>query len=156
MKNWIVVANASRARILEEGDRPGTYVHRADLVHPASRQKGVDLGDDRPGHVEGIGHGPGGAAYQPRTNPRVREHDRFARQIATLLDEGAAGGRCAGIVLVASNPFLGLLEARLGAQTRQLLLRCLPRDFTTVAEGELARRIGQALARPRARSGATS
>ena len=39
MKNWIVVANGTRARILEEPDGglgvPPRYVHVVDLVHPA-------------------------------------------------------------------------------------------------------------------------
>ena len=113
MKNWIVVANAARARVLEESDevpatgraRRAAFVHVADLVHPASRQKGVELGDDRAGHVEGTGHGLGSASYLPRTDPREREHDRFAREVARVLDHGIAEGRCAGLILVAANPF---------------------------------------------------
>ena len=86
MRNWVVVANAARARVLEETDEPGVYVHRADLVHPASRLKGSALSDDRPGHVGGPGHGPGGAAYEPKTNPREREHARCAQGLAAMLD----------------------------------------------------------------------
>lgn len=144
MKNWLVVANAGRARVLEESGNPGIYVHRADLVHPQSRQKGIDLGDDRPGHVEGTGHGLGSTSYEPRTGVREREHDRFAREVATLLNEGVAGGQCVGLVLVASNPFLGHLKTHLSDQAHKAVLRTVPSDYTSLSDDALAERLAQA------------
>ncbi len=145
MKNWLVVANAARARVLEESDSRGgkrpSYVHVADLVHPQSRQKGSALANDRPGHVEGIGHGLGSASYVLRTDPREREHDRFARQVAQLLNEGIAAQRCAGLVLVASSPFLGHLKAHLGEQAKKAVVRTLDADYTALDERELAERL---------------
>jgi protein required for attachment to host cells len=144
MKNWLVVANASRARVLEEGASPGTYSHAADLVHPGSRQKGVALGTDRPGHVEGTGHGLGSAAYQPRSEPHHHEHERFAQELAALLNAGVADGRCAGLVLCASNPFLGLLKAHLSEHAREAVLRTVPSDYTALRDDQLAERLAPA------------
>lgn len=141
MKNWMLVANAARARVLELTAVAGQYRHVADLVHPQSRQKGVDLADDRSGHVGG-GDGPGGAAYAPRTDPRERERDHFAQQIAQLLDAGVAAGECAGLTLVASNPFLGEVKKHLGAQALKVLLRTVPHDLSLVADADLAARLG--------------
>lgn len=144
MKNWLVVANAGRARVLEEGARPGGYTHVADLVHPGSRQKGIELGSDRPGHVEGTGHGLGSSAYMPRSDPHRHEHDRFAREVAALLNAAIAEGRCAGLVLCASNPFLGLLKAHLSEHAREALLRTVPSDYTALRDDELADRLNPA------------
>lgn len=144
MKNWVVVANAARARVLEETGQPGVYVHRADLVHPASRQKGMALGSDRPGHVESLGHNTGSSAYQPRTDPRQREHKHFAHELAATLNQGVAAGQCAGLVLVASNPFLGELKAQLDEQATKRLLRTVASDFTTLGDDEVARRLSAA------------
>ena len=142
MKNWLVVANASKARVLEASAPPGGYRHVADLVHPQSRQKGGDLADDRPGHVPGTAaHGTGSSAYDPRTAPRAREHDRFAREVAGTLNDGIAAGRCAGLVLVASNPFLGHLKEHLSEQARKALLRTVVADYTDLNERELAQRL---------------
>lgn len=142
MKNWLVVANASRARVLEESDQGGAYAHVADLVHPESRQKGSALGGDRPGHVPGPGPGGiGSAALDSRTDPREREHDHFARELAALLDQGIAAGRCAGLVLVASNPFLGHLKQHLGGQAQKAVLRTVAADYTALTERELAQRL---------------
>jgi len=143
MQNWLVVAIAARARVLEEADVPGAYKHRADLVHAQSRQKGVDLGSDRPGQVEGPGHGVGRAAYQPRTDVRVREHMRFAQEVAALLNEGVARGSCCGLVLVASNPFLGQLKSHLSEHARKFLLKTVASDFTSFTDKELARRLAE-------------
>jgi protein required for attachment to host cells len=142
MKNWLVVANASRARVLEETGKPGVYTHVADLVHPQSRQKGVQLAGDRPGHIPGVvAHGTGSSAYDPRTDPRDREHDEFAREVGMVVDGGVAGGRCAGVVLVASNPFLGHLKTHLGARAGALVLRSVAADYTSLDGPELAQRL---------------
>ena len=142
MKNWLVVANAARARVLEETDKPGAYLERLDLVHPQSRQKGVELGTDRAGHMEGSSQGLAGTAYPPRTDVRDREHDRFAQQVAAALDDAVAHGQCSGLVLVASNPFLGQLKAHLSERTRAAVLRTVPSDYTSLTDTELARRLG--------------
>ena len=141
MKNWIVIANAARARVLEEGDTPGRYVHVADLVHPQSRQKGTALASDRPGHAHAEGRGLAGTSYAPHTDPREREHDRFARQLAQRLDDGVAAQHCAGLVLVASSPFLGHLKAHLGKQATKAILRTIDADYTALGERELAERL---------------
>lgn len=143
MKNWLVVANAARARILEETDRPGAYLHRADLVHTQSRLKGSEIGADRAGHVKGSAAGPGGAAYMPRTDVRDHEHDRFARELADTLSEGVSRGECAGLTLVASNPFLGLLKSHLSPRATAAILRTVPSDYTSLPDEEIAGHLRQ-------------
>lgn len=143
MKNWLVVANAAKARVLEEAARPGAYIHLADLVHPQSRQKGTALAGDRPGHVNSLGQRSGGTAYPSRTDVREREHDRFAREVAQAVNDGVAGGQCAGVVLVASNPFLGHVKAHLSEPARKALLRCVASDYTALPDAELAQRLGR-------------
>lgn len=140
-RNWWVVANAARARVFEEADTPGEFHHVSDLVHPQSRMKGEQLGSDRPGHVEGTGHGLGSASFQPRTGPREREHDRFSREVAAAVNDGVAQGRCAGITLVASDPFLGEVKAHLSAQARKLLLRTVASDYTGLPDADVVLRV---------------
>lgn len=148
-RNWVVIANAARARILEETDKPGRYTHVADLVHPQSQLKGEQLADDRPGHVERAGQGAAGTAYVPHTDPRERERDRFAHEVAAALNHGVAQGRCAGLTLVASDPFLGHVKAHMDAQSHKLLLRTVAHDYTTLRDDELAQRIAAAGAHSR-------
>jgi protein required for attachment to host cells len=143
MKNWLVVANAAKARVLEETDRSGVYVHLADLVHPQSRQKGTELSGARPGHVHSLGQRGGGTSYPSRTGVRDREHDRFAREVAAAVNDGVSAGHCAGVVLVASNPFLGHVKSHLTEQANKVLLRCVPSDYTALRDAELAERLAK-------------
>lgn len=140
MKNWLVVANGVRARVLETAEGGG-YVHVADLVHPESRLKGSQIEPDRPGHVTSGAHGSGSAEYRPRLQPHERELQHFAEEIAGVLEAGIAGGRCAGLLLVASNPFLGELKARLGEKARERVLRSVAHDYTALPDAELAQRL---------------
>jgi protein required for attachment to host cells len=111
----------------------------------------VELGDDRPGRAEGnvhvqpgSVHGPGGGEYEPRLDVREREHERFAQEVAAVVNAGVAGGRCAGLVLVVSNPFLGHLKAKLSEQAVKAVLRTLPRDYTALSDADLAARLKEA------------
>lgn len=134
---WYVVANAARARLIERTRGQDDWTEVEDLVHPGSRQPGAALARDRPGHVEGTGHGTGSAAYVPRTDPRRHEHERFARELAARLDAAVAAGRCDGLVLVASSPFLGVLAAQLGDGARQRTLGTVAHDWTTLPRDAL-------------------
>jgi protein required for attachment to host cells len=145
-RNWIVVANAARARVLEQTDQLSEFTELADLVHPQSRQTAVDMarehGGGRPGHVQGMVAGQGSASFSPHTDPREREHERFAREVAAQVNRGVAAGHCAGITLVASDPFLGELKAHLSVPARKLLLRTVASDYTGLSHHELAQRLG--------------
>ncbi len=144
MQNWLVVANSARARVLETTSEGPPCIHVADLVHPESRQKGAELSSDRAGQVAG-GHGLGSGEFLPRTDPREREHDKFAAEVAALLDAGVADGRCHELVLVASNPFLGHLRQRLGEQAGKRVRFTLPHDYTLLPDSELFERLSAAV-----------
>ena len=59
-----------------------------------------------------------------------------------------AAARCAGLTLVASDPFLGLVKSHLDVRARKLLLRTLARDFTHLRDDELAQHIESAAVKP--------
>ena len=89
---WILVANASCARVLQRQAGASFELVRS-FSHPQSRLKASELSSDAAGREMGSGHF-GGAAYEARTPPKRREHDRFAREVSEFLDEAAhaAGG----------------------------------------------------------------
>jgi protein required for attachment to host cells len=146
-KTWIVLANASRARVLAREAKDGRLEELADLVHPQSREKVGALTADREGHAQKAHGDPGhaGTAFQPHTDPRQKEHATFAVEVARYLEDAAVQGRCPGLVLIASDPFLGVLKSHLGDAAKPLVQATLPRDLTTYAGPELARRVTEAL-----------
>ena len=89
-----------------------------------------------------MGHGLARTSYARHTDLHVREHERFAQELAKALDQGIADGRCAGLILVASNPFLGELKSHLGEQARKAVLRTVAADYTALGEAELGAHFG--------------
>ena len=150
-KTWVVLANASRARILDREPGGGLLEELADLVHPQSREKGTELTSDREGHAQKAHGDPGhaGTEFQPHTDPRQKEHAVFAVEVSRYLEDAVTQGRCPGLVLIASDPFLGELKSHLGDAATRVVSATIPRDLTTFAGPDLARRVTEALDRLR-------
>jgi len=144
---WIVLANAARARILEREPDRGRLDELTDLVHPQSREKAVELVSDREGHAQKAHGDPGhaGTAFQPHTEPRQKEHAVFAAEISHYLEAAVTQGRCPGLVLIASDPFLGVLKAHLGGAAARVVSAAIPRDLTSFSGTDLAHRVTEAM-----------
>jgi protein required for attachment to host cells len=142
--DWIVIANATRARVLQQ-DAHQRVKELHSFEHPASRSKISDLVDSRAGY-ERTDRSFGAAAYQPRLDAKQKEHQRFARELADYLEQQALAGTYARVEVFASSPFLGELKAELGSATTRLLGATHDLDLTMVGKAELGRRIAQEMA----------
>lgn len=143
---WIVLANSARARILQR--ELGGHLHElADLVHPQSREKGSELTSDREGHAQKAhgDRGHAGTEFEPRTDPRHKEHEIFAAEVSRYLEDAILQHRCPGLALFASDPFLGELKSHLSAATARAVSVAIPHDLTSFSGPELARRVTDAL-----------
>jgi protein required for attachment to host cells len=140
---WIVVANASLARCFERTSRTEPLVPLASYEHPESRLHARDLETDRAGrtHKDDAGR----TSFVPRTEPKEREREEFARQMAKVLADAVEARRCSGIALFASNPFLGELQAHLGNGVRQAITATHALDLTSFDNHELDQRVARAL-----------
>lgn len=137
--DWILIANAADARLLEhEGDGPVVLI--ASFSHPEGRSKASELAVDRAGR-ERSDRSYGGTAYEPRTDARHKEHERFARQLTEYLEHAALQHTFASLEVFASSPFLGVLKAHLGDATLKLLTGTHDVDLSAVGVTELKRRI---------------
>jgi protein required for attachment to host cells len=140
---WFLIASASRARVARsDGQEPLHII--AQLDHLASRRRASELGDDAAGR-EQTAQGFGGAPYAPHLDAHRKEHLRFARELAAHAEAGAKAGEFDALVLVAGNPFLGMLKEALGDAARRRLATTLDVDLTHVGAAELDQRIRQEL-----------
>lgn len=141
MKNqWILVANASLARIFRRDAARTPLVPVETLSHEQSRMRGSELATDRPGqeaadNSHGINH------FEPRTDKRRKEHLRFAREIADRLDKGLAAQEFDSLTVFASNPFLGELKAQLSDAVEKRVKAALHNDFTSLGLAQLDERL---------------
>lgn len=141
-REWVVLANAARARIFERDPETGAMRELSAHVHPQSRAKGIELGADRPGRAI---KGQARTRFEPHTPPHERETQRFAHELAEKLERGALAHRYAALVLLASDPFLGQLRRELGPAATALLGHQLARDLTAWQDRELEERVARAI-----------
>ena len=147
-RTWIIVANAARARLCEYDPRDGSLTELADFVHAAGRQKGSDLATDRPGHAE-KGQASIRTSFEPHTDVHRKEREHFARELAEHLNEAVLQHRCPAVALIASNPFLGELRARLGDAAAKAVVATAATDLTHCDMAELTRRVAAILEQAR-------
>lgn len=143
--NWILVANATEARILQQEPGSPLVVVQA-YHHPASRVRSSELGDDKAGR-ELSGRGFGGAAFEPHVDAQSKEHLHFARELADALEAGAQAGSYASLTIHASSHFLGELKHALGDATRRLLTSTHDVDLTSFGVQEIEQRLQRTPAR---------
>jgi len=144
---WVLIANASQARCYTRENATSPWTSVAELEDSWGRAKGSDLAEDRSGY-EGVGHNRGGTSYGPRLDPKKKEHESFARQVAQFVNNAVAARRCDEVVLFASNPFLGEVKVLLDEHALRALRRSLALDLTSFSGAELGRRIDEHLLPP--------
>lgn len=137
--DWILVANASQARLLQKEPGSPLVVLQA-FHHPASRQRSSTLGDDKAGREKSDGSF-GGTAYQPRVDAQAKEQLHFARELAAALEQGARDGRYATVQVFASSPFLGELRHALEDGTRRHVAGMHDVDLTALGLSEIEERV---------------
>ena len=137
---WILVANASLARLFRRDSGLDPLVPVDTITHEESRMRGSELGTDRPGH-EATDNSPGGNRFEPRTDVRQKEHARFARELADRLDKGLAAHEFDSLAIFASNPFMGELKAHLSEAVEKKLKLAIDHDITSLGLSEIEERL---------------
>lgn len=133
---WILVANASQAKLYANtGPKKGLKLLK-ELKHPESREKASDLVSDRPGqlHSPGSGH----RASQPKTDPKTNEARHFAQELARELNHGRASGQVERLILVAPPAFMGLINEKLDGPSASIVSDRFEKDYTRAGEKELS------------------
>ncbi|MDD5388718.1 MAG: host attachment protein [Gallionellaceae bacterium] len=131
---WIMVANASQAKLFaNHGPKKGLQFIK-ELVHPESREKTSNLVSDRSGSHTGTGHG----AFVQATDPKHHEAERFAQEVSRELDNGRINNAYDRLILVASAPFVGLVNSRLPELVRSKLSEIIDKDYTRLPVKDLA------------------
>ncbi len=135
---WIMVANASQAKLFaNHGPNRGLELVK-ELNHPESREKTSNLVSDRLGAM-GMGHG----AFKQATDPKYHEAERFAQEVARELDAGRVRNAYDRLILVASAPFMGLMNASLPGQVRSKVSESIDKDYTRLPVKKLADHLEQ-------------
>ena len=145
MDTWILVANASRARIFASAKRGEPWQAIAEFEHPESRMKNREINMKEQGRTKqsfGAGHRP---MMEPVTEPKEVEAEHFAHQLADKLTEAEERQAFEGLVLVAPPHFLGLLRKTLPEKTQKFVAVTVDKDYTASDVRELMGRLEEAI-----------
>ena len=138
---WIVVAERARARIFIMPGASGKLQEVSDLSHPDSRLHDTELSSDLPGRTFDS-QGQSRHAMEPATDPKQREAQVFAADIARYIERGRYQGDFEALVLVAPPRFLGRLRAELTRPARNTLAGELDKNLveadTTTIEHQVS------------------
>jgi protein required for attachment to host cells len=137
MRQWVLVADASRARIFSIPENNKPWLLEKELEHPESRAKATDLTTDVPGRVKqsfGAGSRP---AMEDPTDPKEVEAQAFARSLAAELERGLNQNRFERLTLVAPPHFLGLLRGTVPEQVSKRIHHSINKDYTLLPAREL-------------------
>ncbi|MDO8953896.1 MAG: host attachment protein [Gammaproteobacteria bacterium] len=138
--DWLIVANASYARIFDvkrAKAKPSELSLVKEIHHPASRMRKQDLVSDKPGIYKASRITGGG--HSQDTNPKTVEMDRFAKELAQLIDHARTLNQFERLTITASPQFYGLLDKYLSGSIKDLLTRVVKKDYTGVVQRDLQR-----------------
>ncbi len=135
---WILVANASLARLYSNsGPNKGLELLK-ELNHPESRQKNKDLVTDRPGSIQGSP----GSGYESPTQPKEQAARAFAQELAQEFYQGRNKQAFERAILVAPPGFMGMLNNELDGPTTKLVIDRVEKDYTKTSVPQLTEHLG--------------
>lgn len=134
--NWILVADASRARIVSTNEKLTQMLPVKETEHPESRLRSSDLMSDEPGRSWSR---PGGiiTALDPPSDPAEMEHERFAEELCHDLETGLTEHQFEKLILVAPPRFLGLLRRHVAPGVAERITAEIDRNYTHVSLPDL-------------------
>lgn len=147
-KTFVLVADASRARLYQRPDNASKLVLLEEFDHPEGRAKARDLMADKPGRTFASGPVEARSAKEYRTDPKEVEAEKFARELGRRLADHFDAHAFDDLVIAAPPKFLGLLRATLGTHHDHVSDRVVSwheKDYTTVTDvKELSERLSLA------------
>lgn len=137
-ENWVVVADSVSARIYLQNPkkRHDPFILLHELEHLDSKKRDHDLVSDKPGRYKEsatAGHG----TFVPHADPKDVEIDKFAREVAHLLEEGRVTNKYHEIIIFAEPHFYGLLNKHVSKQVKELFKKVIQKDYIHLNEPEI-------------------
>lgn len=127
--------------LVAELEHPDSRARARDLMADATGRKpaGPSMGSHYGGRAVSLGSGRVGVA--PDTDPKEVEGEKFAREIAAVLERRRLDHEIDELVIVAPPHFLGLLKKTLTAQVDKLVASTVAKDLSKLDTREIEARL---------------
>lgn len=137
-ENWVLVADSVSARVYTQDSKhrfqPLNLIHELD--HFESKKKNQDLSSDRSGSFQAGGM-TGRGSFVPRSDPKMNEIDKFARELAELLEDGRLQNLYNQIIIFAAPHFYGTLNKHVTKRVKDLVKKAVQKDYMHYTEPQL-------------------
>jgi protein required for attachment to host cells len=145
------VCNASRARLLRAPANGKRFTQIETFNHSESRAHVHDLVADAQGRKPvgpvpaSMAQGQGGAHGRPGvesvTDPKEVEGQKFARELADVLERGLQEHTYERLIIAATPHFLGLLRSAVSVQVEKHIETTIDKDLTGLELPEVKKRV---------------
>lgn len=137
---WVIVADSSRARVLQLAKKGRELQEIKTLVHPESRSHERELTTDRPGRSFDR-MGPGRHAMSETVSPKQHEAWKLCKELAGEIETARSRSEFDRLVLVAAPPFLGALRKTLSDTTLRLTTHEVGKNMAEMPARDILRRL---------------
>jgi len=143
MTTWILVSDASRARLFTTELREHDWKLVEEFDHPEGRETSSEIrptsppGKSQQGATAGAHH----TAFQPRTTPKEAEAERFAHLLDEYLNNAVQQAAFDHLVLVAPPHMLGVLREKLKNPVASRLRTTVNKDLAMLGAAEVRERL---------------
>jgi protein required for attachment to host cells len=142
MRTWILVSDTSRAVLFSAEKREDDWSLVKSFEHPEGRELSSEIRPSSPpGRMQKSKGSGARSAVEPHTWPKEADAERFAKLLASYLDEAAGKGEFASLVLAAPPHFLGILHGTLAHQTVKHLQATVHNDLVNFDAAEIRQRL---------------
>jgi protein required for attachment to host cells len=141
---WIVVADATRARVLSAEKPASELVEIQALTHPEARLHEGDMTSDRPGRDRN-GSNTGSHDMGHTTDAKQEEAIRFAGKVSEAIEAGRSAGKFKKLYVIAAPAFLGILRKGHSSATRQLIAGEVDKNLATKTLGDIRKQLPEYL-----------
>lgn len=141
VRTWILIADAGRARVLENLGAGRGIAEVDGLASEANLPSTTHaiVSDRQPRAMESSG--PDRHPIEPRTDPREKLKRGYLEMLANHLDERLAAGAFDRLIVVAPPPALGTLRAAFSEALKSAVTGELAKDLTKVPDHELGQHL---------------
>jgi protein required for attachment to host cells len=142
MKRWILICDASEARIYQQDLPRQTLMVIRTIANPDGRAREQELVTDEPGRMRKSSGSTNLSAMDPRTTAHEAAAQRLAERLAEILDESALHHIYDQLIVAAPPHLLGLLRAQFTPAVAERLKTATAKDLIHIAATDLLKHLG--------------
>ena len=151
MSYWILIADASGARIFASDVCDGSLQLVREIANPEGRVRTQDLTTDSPGRINKAGASGTRSATPAHGTAHDQAAQRFAHELSALLHQELLRNSYDSLAIIAPPHFLGAVRLLLNKEVEQRVRASVPRDLVHVPADALKGHLEVLLASPAAR-----